>query len=269
MGYSPEDIAFLTAEEQETLAALGEESDLAVDGVEGASEDGSAGLDQTTDQAPDPGLESEPGPAKQQAVVGPSVDADPIAALEAEKQNLRAQFDVGDIGSSVELYALTDKIDREIRAIERRMDAAQRNAESREADTKSKWDAAVGVFMIDKAEYQTKPTQLAALGSALKSVANDPESSGKGFAELLAAADDMVRADFGLPARSAKVVGKPQARREVPPNIGRMPSAIVAGTEGDSKFAVLDKLLTSDPERYEAQYGNLTASEREAYLKRE
>ena len=190
-----------------------------------------------------------------------------LADIEVRKEALLEQFDNGDV-TAREYQKQLDSIAKEERAIERAQDRADLAAQMEQQRLQNDWNATCASFVESHAIYKDNPRLYKALDAEVRELAAKPETSSWSGQKFLDEAHKSLKQAFGFsegvsPDRNG---GKPAPRgRELPPNLAKVPAADVQDTNG-GRFAVLDRLASSDPIAYEDALATMSQRDRDAYL---
>jgi chromosome segregation ATPase len=196
-------------------------------------------------------------------VAAPPEDAQAkLTEIAAKKDALGEKFDNGDL-TSREFQKQIDELNKQERKIEldlHEFNLAQKLEQQR---LQNDWAATCKSFVDANPIYSENQRLYKALDAEVKELANDPKTANWSGQKFLEEAHKNLKTAFKLPESSNTPV--PPARRELPPNLAKIPSADVEDTSG-GKFAVLDRMAATDPLRYEQELAKMPDNEREAYL---
>lgn len=226
---------------------------------------------------PEPDPAADTPPAKPQAAHPPGpapytapADIDKkIADLRAEQDALAEQFDAGDL-TAVEFNRKRAELDDQL--FDHRM-AKQRAAQSFE-DRRHHWDnVTVSAFLGEHDEYEPGSALFDSLDlevrklqvGEFKADPFDPAIMEKAHERVMASWRKVngKAADPDKPADPAD----PGKQREIPPNLGGLPSAGEDDLTGNGgQFAYLDRLMEKQPLQFEKELAKLTDAQREQYL---
>lgn len=191
-----------------------------------------------------------------------------LADLKSKKDEVITQFDDGDI-TAKEMQQQLDGLAKEEREIERALDKAQIATDMEQQRQKNQWDADCNSFLDkNKSAYDvdTNKDAFDHLNETVIAFAKMPRNVGLSGPELLERAHRAVMAERGTPVAEAKPGAKARAAKpELPPDLGRMPSAS-SNDPGEGKWASLDRLQGENPAAYEAALAKMPETERDAYL---
>lgn len=298
--YSDEDLANLTEEEREAFLAEDDSEEEADDANDdgaaddqsgGDGDDGDAGDDDgdgdgagtedegaEADEAAGKGAAGQEGGGEegdarserwQAPLLSPDLPDDieeQMAAIKQERAELRRKYDDGELTLD-EYEEQKDALDDRRLDLREQMSRAKIAQEMQERQAQQAWLDTVNDFLDANPEYRENELRYNALDAAVKKVAAEDQSlSGR---EIMARAHQMVLDAFGL-TKSDEGKAEQQPRRQkrkvdVPPTLGKVPAA--EGTEvQDGKWSRLDRLMETDPERYESEMAKMSDADREAYL---
>lgn len=287
--FTDEDLEGLTDEEREALESEDEELE-SEEGDEHEDEDDSGSDDDTTEgdddkddagddddtgaddsaDDDDDGAKTETKPAQPAPILtadDPSDAEDRLKAIEDSKAKLIEQFDDGEL-TAKEYQLELDKLAKQEREIERAIDRADLARDMAVQQARNEWLSTVNRFLSDHPQYQQSPLMHRTLDTAVRELASKEENAGLSGAEILAKAHEQIVSEFGLQqAKPAKGDSKKSGARkmDLPPSLARVPASDLTETE-NTKWSKLDRLMETDPERYEAEVAKLSDSDRDAYL---
>lgn len=193
-----------------------------------------------------------------------------LTEITTKKADLATKFDDGEL-SAKDYQVAMDALNKEERGIEMAVHEANIATKMQAQQARNTFLQEVQTF-TDGTLYKQSPLAWEALNAAVKSVGSDPANANLTARQILEKAhadvlkDPVLNSAFASAKQPGKAPGKKPAA-EIPPTLGRMPSAEHTDTSGD-KFASLDRLFERDPLAYEEAVGKLSASDREAYLAR-
>lgn len=210
-------------------------------------------------------VEASPQPAP--ILVAPALEdaAAKLAAIETQKESLLTQFDDGDI-TAREYQKQLDTLAKEERAIERAQDRAELASQIEQQRLQNEWTQTCNTFVETHAVYKDNPRLYKALDAEVRDLATRPDTANWSGQKFLEEAHKALKSAFGFAepeAKAAKLAYNPAAN--LPPNLSKVPAAEVESTSG-GRFAVLDRLASSDPIAYEESLAKMSQSERDAYL---
>lgn len=213
--------------------------------------------------------EAEEAPPQQQApilVAPPPEDAAAkLAEIDTKKEALLTQFDDGDI-TAKEYQKQLDALAKEERAIERAQDRAELASQMEQQRLQNEWTATCNTFVETHSIYKDNPRLYKALDQEVRDLATKPETANWSGQKFLEEAHKALKSAFKFaddtPAPKQKA---PPVDRNLPPNLAKVPAADVEDTNG-GRFAVLDRMASSDPVGYEETLAKMPEAERNAYL---
>lgn len=250
----------LTDEERAALAEDDGAGQEAAPEVEAEAEAATAEPEKPEEPAAAPVEAAEPEP-QPILVAPPTDDADARLKEIAEKKDaLLAQFDEGDI-TTREYQKQLDELMKAERQVEFAQHEAQLAAKMEQQRLQNEWTATCNSFVEANPVYKDNPRLYKALDAEVRDLAARPDTASWTGQKFLEEAHKALRQAFNLPD-GAKA--KPQAR-ELPPNLAKVPAADVQDTNG-GRFAVLDRMATSDPLGYEEALSKMSDADRNAYL---
>lgn len=229
--------------------------------------DGTAAADDDDDDD-----DTSPAPVPAAERVDEEKSKERLTAIDAEKDELEAKLDDGEI-TTKEFRAAIDKLNAEgntlTNAIERQTSADQAVADN--------WYKDVNRFLTKNPELNLNQTRLHSFDAVVRRVTSDPENSGMSNRKQLEKARDIWREEMGIEAPAAKKADepapKPKAKakdkaREVPPTLHNVPAADVNDAD-DGKYGYLDALLNAGKSiEYEDALARLSEADQQEYLSR-
>lgn len=244
------------------------------DDAAAAADDAGAGGDAETGEAaagqPE-GTATESAPI---LIVQPPADAEAkLADIAKSKEELMSKFDDGDI-TAKEYQQQLDTLNKQERDIEfdlREAKLAEKMESQRQAN---EWQSTVSQFISENPRYnaKTSPRMYQLLDLEVRRVATSDEfktrTDSAAGREILLKAHENIAKDLGFEAapKQKDTTPKPKGKsQELPPSLHQVPAADVSETNG-GKYAVLDRLASTDPIGYEEALMKLPESERNAYL---
>ncbi len=186
-----------------------------------------------------------------------------LNAIAAEKETLLTQFDDGDL-TAREYQKKLDELSRQERQIEFDIREAQLAAKMESQRAQNDWVATCNSFLESNPVYKDNIRLYRALDAEVKELAQKPESANWSGAKFLAEAHKNLAEAFNLPAANA-APNKQRRTDNLPPNLAKVPAADVNDTDG-GRFAVLDRLASTDPIAYEEALAKMPEAERNAYM---
>ena len=191
--------------------------------------------------------------------------ADQIKALEGQVDALDAKFDEGEL-TAAELRQQTRDIERQIRELERTGERAQL---SWDAQTATWENETVKGFLADHPAYTPDSPLYPMLDREVRKLQTGEYKDNMFSPDILTKAHESVLAGVarltGAPVPNPKDTSLGGKQREIPPNLGGLPSAADDDLGGGGDFAYLDRLQGV---AYEDAFAKLTADQQEAYLAR-
>jgi len=202
------------------------------------------------------------------AADAPEDAAEQLEAIAKQKEELVLKFDDGEL-TAKEYQLELDKLAKQEREIEQAQFKAKLAQEMAEQQQRNAWLATVNQFLSEHAEYRQYPLRYKALDVAVRELAAQEENQGLSGRQILEKAHEQIVEQFGL-TRTEQDDPKPEGNKrrkpiEAPPTLANVPAASATETE-DGRWAKLDRLMETDPERYERELAKLPEADREAYL---
>lgn len=227
------------------------------------------------DDGADPAAQAEPGqPARKE--YSPSLNSklpddfdQQLSKIASDRTELRKKYNEGDIDFD-EYEQQRDALDDQRRTLEQQKFKADIADEMR-AD---RWiNRDVASFLAEHPEYKSGSSLHRMLDEEVRTLQAKAESEGKDPLDpaILQAAHKNIREgierDLGItaPAKTATRRQAPPPARNVPPTLANVPAAELEGTDG-GRWASLDRLAETNPEKYEDKLAALSDADREAYL---
>lgn len=254
------------------------------DGADPAGTPAADGADATAAPAPEPviaGPEAKGDEPSAKALppqpvfVAPAVDDvdAKLAAIEQRLADARKQYNDGVIDFEA-LDSLKDKLSDEKLELRLSVREAHMAAEMQRQQAQNEWIRTATTFAAAHG-YNSNQILFETFDRVVVSVATSPEGEKMDYGQVLEAAHQrMVDAGLGkaAPAAAAPAAGKPAAPAKKPnapqpPNLALVPAADTSSAGGNNRFAALDKLASTNPAQYEAEFANLSEREQEAYLR--
>lgn len=185
--------------------------------------------------------------------------------IQAQKDALLDQFDNGDM-SARDYQKQVDALGKEERGLERQIYEAELANKLEGQRLQNEWVTTCNNFIADNAIYKDNPRLYKALDAEVRELANDPKTASWTGQKFLEEAHKNLSEAFNLPsAKKATTKIDTANKRELPPNLSKVPSAEIEDTSG-GRFAVLDRMATNDPLAYEEALAKMPEAERNAYL---
>lgn len=245
------------AEEAAKKAAEEEAAKKAAEEAAAANPDG-----KTTETPPDD--EDQPTTGNPILVAPPPADAEAkLTDIATKKDALLTQFDDGDI-TARDYQKQLDSLNREERQIERDVHEAKLAEKMEQQRLQNDWTTTCNTFVEQHAVYKDNPRLYRALDAEVRELAAKPETATWSGQKFLDEAHKNLKAAFGFQEADAPAANK-QPRRDLPPNLAKVPAAEVNDTDGN-RFAVLDRMASSDPLGYEEALSKMSQADRDAYL---
>lgn len=212
------------------------------------------------------GAEGQPQPAP--ILVAPPTDeaVEKLTEIGTKKDELLEQFDNGDI-TAKEYQKQLDALSKEERKIEFEIHEANLAQKMEQQRMQNEWQSTCNSFVDSHPIYKNNTRLYQALDAEVRDLASKPETANWTGQKFLDEAHKNLKAAFGFVEPNAPEGGKQQSQqqRELPPNLAKVPASEVQDTNG-GRFAVLDRLATTDPIAYEETLAKMPAAERDAYL---
>ena len=189
-----------------------------------------------------------------------------LAEIDTKKEALLTQFDDGDI-TAKEYQKQLDALAREERAIERAQDRAELAAQMEQQRLQNDWNATCNAFVESHPVYKDNPRLYKALDAEVRELAGRADTASWSGQRFLDEAHKALKTAFGFAEGDVKAPAKdaPRQARDFPPNLAKVPAADVEDTNG-GRFAVLDRMASTDPMAYEETLNKMSQTERDAYL---
>lgn len=203
------------------------------------------------------------------------------AEIRTERRSLTDKYEDGDL-TSKEYHDALDKLEDELSdlndkryELKRMEEKAQLAQEMNRNQAETRWYATVEAFLGEHPEITKNQTLVTVYDQIVQRITAETMKAGKepGLADLQKAYKQWAD-DLGVtPQKPAKEEGKQPGKQEqkpakqarnVPPTLGKVPAADTTSTD-DGKWAWLDRLADSNPEKYEAEIGKLSEAEFEQY----
>lgn len=247
----------------------GEDPDGAEDQSSSDETEGAEGDDAEADGAG--GDESKEGEAARQqpapilAAEDPGDAEERLTEIAQAKEKLIEQFDDGEL-TAKEYQLELDKLAKQEREIEQAQFKAQIAREMEETRAKNEWLATVNAFLNTNTRYKESPILYQTLDMTVRNLAAQEENQNLSGAEILAKAHEMITAELGLQDAKRENGKKTGSKKiDAPPTLARVPAADMTELE-NTRWSKLDRLMETDPERYERELAKLPEADREAYL---
>ena len=290
-----------TLEPEDVIGLAAAEGDKPAVPEEGAAAEPEAkkpeeAADDDTDTDPpevDPGAEPEAAKEEPKPADPPEADKQPEAKVPAPRQNAVPRYDVpADAGDKLKAFDqqlddIAAKFDdgemtmsearQQQREIERQRDELKELMLRQKVATDfsvSNWtDKEVPAFLADHPEYAPGTLRYKLLDAAVREEQNanpdnpfDPDHLTRAHARIAAELAGTAPAKQEPQPAAAGLAAQKPAPRTIPPTLKDIPQADISAAGDGGKYAVLDRLLQSDPEAYEEAVAKMSDEEREAYL---
>lgn len=124
-------------------------------------------------------------------------------------------------------------------------------------------------FLADKPEYKPGSLRHQMLDQEVRRLQTEALENGRSNFDptILANAHKKIVDELGAaPGAKQPAPTNPPPKKELPPSLSGLPAADMTETTDNSHFAVLDRLATSSPEKFEAEMAKMSVAERERYL---
>jgi hypothetical protein len=281
-GLTAEERAALLEDDGGSEAQSTQDADEGAGGDDGQSSQSAEDPGKTGDAAAEPAANAEPATAdaaaaaaaepaaeaKQEsapilvAPVPENVEAQ-LAEIATKKTELFQQFDDGDL-TAKEYQIQLDALGKQERQIELQQERAELAAQMEQQRLENEWKATYTAFLNNNSAYRDNPRLYRALDAEVRELAAKPETVNWSGQKFLEEAHKNLKQAFGFQD------GKPDQRRvapnlDLPPNLAKVPAADVEDTNG-GRFAVLDRMASTDPLGYEEALNKMSAAERDAYM---
>jgi hypothetical protein len=238
-----------------------------------AAGDSSAEGGANTEETPKPATEATTG-APILVVNAPEGAETKLAEIAESKKDLMSKFDEGDI-TTAEYQAQLDALNKQERDIEWGIEKAKLASEIEAQRQANEWNSTVNAFISENPRYSTaeNPTMYQMLDLEVRRVAGTEEFKNRNDSaagrEILAKANENLAKALGFEAKPQEKQEKPAQQQikkpDLPPNLANVPAADQSDTNG-GKYAVLDRMASTDPIAYEEALMKLPEGERNAYL---
>lgn len=294
-GFDDDEMALLTEEERAGM----EESD-AEDGEDGedgeGADEGEGGDDEAAKAVADAAAAEEaakadaddgkasaddgPEPYKPTPLIKADAPADATAKIgEIDKalDALDERFDAGEL-TAKELRVEARKLYDQREELNQSVFKSKLSEEMSQQQELDAWKRDVKDFLDEHKEISENRLKFSAFDTAVREVTADEANSGLSNRKALRLAYKTWTESLGFkveaepkpePAadKDPKVVADPKIKpkRELPPLLAKVPAADMQDLS-DGKYAAIDRLMDTDPVRYEAELAKLSDAEQEAYL---
>lgn len=197
---------------------------------------------------------------------------DKLKAIDERGAALESQFDDGDL-TAAEYRQKLGELNKERDDLVWQGRKAELAAETAKQAEENRWMDDARAFIEAHPEVKANKVLFQSFDAVVRDVTGDAANAKltnnqqleKAFEQWnKALGREQVKADAGKQA--AKQERKPEKRPPVTtPNLGDVPSASATDVS-DGRFAVLDRLMESDPVKYEEALSKLSDADRDAYL---
>jgi hypothetical protein len=274
MPYTDAELADLTDEEREAI--MEGEGDEDAEGTEdqgGAQEDGGEGAGDDADDAAAGGSDveseaaSDPAPAQAPILVAdaPERADERLKEISAAKSDLRKKYDEGELTFD-EYEGQVEALDEERLEIKLALKEAETAAKIEHQRQVNEREAQINGFLSEhNIRRDFSDLRFAALDTAVKVVANNPENAELSVTEILQKAMDLCVEQGVIAPRQQQAKPEKPARKSIqaPPTLAKVPAADMTGTDDGNRFAYIDRL---DPVARENAVARLSPADLEAYL---
>lgn len=295
MGLTPEELALLTDEEREGLEDEDDETDddaggddAGGDDDQGGDEDDGAGEDDgkgkdggNDDDQPgrdDGATDDEEQDAPRAQLVplirgeAPADAEEKLKAIDTREDELSQKFEDGDI-TTTEYRTGLRELNRERDDINWSLRKAELSRETTQAQAEATWYSNVEAFLSEHPEIRKNQLVYNAFDAVVRDITSNKENHGLSDRKQLEKAYQVWAESLGYTPEPKKDDAKgkgatkeaKKGQREIPPNLARVPAAEANDTD-DGKYAHLDRLMETDPIKFEAALAKLSDSDRDAYL---
>lgn len=201
-----------------------------------------------------------------------------IKEIADKKAQLDKDVDDGEI-TMAEFRKKLDDLNKQERETERTLDKQERDLELAQNNAKlladqernrgqAQWDKECGEFLDAHDEYRKDSDKMQTLNSYVITIAKaEPKLTGP---QILAKAHSIVSGEplaKPAPEKDGKKDPVTTKKPELVPNLSKLPAAESTDTDGDGRWAVLDRLQSTDYEAYEKKLGEMSEADRDAYLR--
>lgn len=193
-----------------------------------------------------------------------------LKAIDEEKARLMDQLDEGDI-TVREFNAKAEALNDEKGQIQLALHTAQMAEQMERQRLQSEWESTVHAFLRANPDFKkdANPILFNALDQQVREIAASEEGQGLTNAQILERARDVVDQAVGRKPKAPAAQGQPaqpaqSQRPAAPPTLARVPAADMTTSEGE--FSHIDRLLSTDPEGYEAAIAAMDDKTRDRYM---
>ncbi|WP_313824084.1 hypothetical protein [Leclercia sp.] len=196
--------------------------------------------------------------------------------IDNRENELVEKFEEGDL-TTREYNAQLRALNKERGDLEWQERKAELNRESVELEVQRQWEADVNAFLPNHPEIRDVEENWNSFNTVLLQVTGASAAQGKGYgAAELDRAYRIWADERGIVAKEpapAKQEQKPEPEKakakplDIPPSLAKVPAAAPEDTD-DGKFAALDRMAESDPQKYQETIARMSADEYDAYTRR-
>lgn len=199
------------------------------------------------------------------AKVPEDVDAK-LAEIATQKNDLLDKFDNGDM-TAREYQTQLDALNKQERNLELDIREANLAAKMEQTRLQNDWNATCARFVDSNPMYKDNQRLYRALDAEVRELATKPETANWSGQRFLEEAHKNLSEAFGFKHSAPKPDPSkaPKPVRELPPNLAKVPSAEIEDTSG-GQFAVLNRLLETNPAEAEEVISKMTEKQRNAFL---
>ncbi len=251
------------------------ESDDEEEGEQAGRDDGEPPVKSEPEAEPEAETEQqEPQAPVVQPLIRAEIPADmeeQRSKIEKARDDLAEKFEDGDL-TAREFQAENRKLDKLDADLDWIVRKAELSAETARHQAETNWYASTAEFLKAHPEISKNELVYNAFDAVVRKVTADKANHNlsnqqqldKAYAEW---ADALGIKQEAKPKADAKADANPapKAKRELPPNLSTVPAAQTNDTD-DGKYAALDRLMDTDPLKYEAELAKMSPAESDAYL---
>lgn len=196
-----------------------------------------------------------------------------LKAIATEKQALLDKLDEGDL-TVREYQTRVDALMEEKGKLELAIHTANMAEQMERQRLQSEWETTVHSFLRANADYQksANPVLFNALDLRIREIAASEDGANLTNLQILERARDDVDKAVGRKPKDAGGSQPPaqsgdRARAAAPPTLAHVPAADLTPSDEGGKWAVLDRLASTDPLAYEEAIAKLSDADRDAYMR--
>lgn len=196
-----------------------------------------------------------------------------LKAIATEKQALLDKLDEGDL-TVREYQTQVDALMEEKGKLELAIHTANMADQMERQRLQSEWETTVHSFLRANADYQktVNPILFSALDLRIREIAASEEGANLTNLQILERARDDVDKAVGRKPKAEAPTSPPPPppsgqKPAAPPTLAHVPAADITASDEGGKWAVLDRLASADPLRYEEEIGKLSEADRDAYMR--